>query len=869
MSKIYPMMIKIDKTIKEEIYYVALPKTIKEKWIELEKASKFISLTNFNLNIYTLRNMLNTHLDGIVDVNKVSTNSDDSKWIKSFKEPNMKKILGCFRVWIEEFYINGELANDNKRKNGSDLNVKRLAEELIDLMKEENFENAVKEELVLFEKGKAVNNEAYTLYPLRIINSFMGKEINIKGKKSRLLYSRRNELITDTRDFSYKENYMSFVIKLSVQTIPPYNEAYLNVDLSIRRWAKNISNKENNNMYLPTDKNCYIRVKNDRMQELKGGYNSKLKKLSWDEVDYNCFKQCNLSNTIPEFNEVLKNLNEFNKGEINDILVPFKDDIKWITTKYHAGVFFADREIVFKYIKEHLKNVDNLESKIEAESIRASVGNPVKFCEKFEIDSSLFLNQLNKALDGEKVTIEIYIDSDLIKSLKKEEEDETISIEDIKKDVRDYLNKYFDNDNKYKIIISSEVKILKVLEKTKESKKSNLAGFEKRVEEIEHTLNKVSTPTLAFVFIRNKDYYDWLDKKISIDPKHAIRCGFASTGRLTQFITFENYKSEWEKVQERTADDYDGKEQPSNKINLVLHNGILDGFRQLGVTYDYSGISKLKGNDVIGIHICNYKKTIYNCKIPQFPIIIRYDINNSKIYAYCDLVDKVEVPYWKLNLGLASIGARRDIAEFIKENMSSTSLYRRLDRIINKSEKEKIIFIESNGTSRNFVKGISNSEIEKAKSNIKSGNYELLINDDKKIDLNDSQKISFIRIRHNEEVASYVPDKSKNGNYTQTSGAFKYERVYYAIEGKPPHEAKVYNIDKSKVDSTAALSHRNMIELYPIFISNSDENKEKDVVAVTRKMKQNAIQFDLNQETVLPLPLHLAERAEEYLYTIK
>ncbi len=189
---IYPMMFKIENKIEEDIYYLQLPKIIKDKWIELEKASKFINLSEFNLPINTLRKMLNTHLDGIIDMDKVSTYSNDTKWIKSFKEINLKRILVCFSIWIEEFYIKGGLDNNKKRKNGIDKSVNKLANELISLLKEENFEKCKKTRVILFENGKSVNNEGFTLYPLKIIHDLMGKKININGVNTKLLYSSKN-----------------------------------------------------------------------------------------------------------------------------------------------------------------------------------------------------------------------------------------------------------------------------------------------------------------------------------------------------------------------------------------------------------------------------------------------------------------------------------------------------------------------------------------------------------------------------------------------------------------------------------------------------------------------------------------------------
>ena len=856
---IYPMMFKIDNKIEEDIYYLQLPKIIKEKWIELEKASKFTNWPQFNLPINTFRNMLNTYLDGVVDMSKVSTTSDDSKWLKSFKEINIKRILTCFKIWVEEFYINGGLDNNRKRKNGTDKIVARLASELISLLKEENFDEVQKENLVLFENGKAVNTEGFTLYPLKIIHDLMGRKININGINTKLLYSNKNELITDTRDIRYKDSFISFVIKLSVQTLPPKNEAYLNVDLSIRRWANNI--KEGYSVYLPTDKNCYIRVGNDRMQVLKGGYNYENKKLMWCDIDYRCFKECHLSCKVPELNEVLSNLDKYNNANINDVLVPYKDDISGLMTRYDAGITFSDRDAVFEYISNYLTEndyVNNLVEAIPAKSIKFM--NLKKFKkDNCEIDRKFFLQQLDKAIDNKVLTVEVYIDEDIMQTI-----DTSINIDKLKSEIREYLNKYI-GDSKHKIVFCSEYSIIKKLNKTEQSKKNNLIGFENRINEINNRLNNTKEPTLALVVINDKEYYKKLDKDVLLDPKYAIRCGFAQRGRLTQFITIESYCEEYNRLNNLDKE-VDSKKIESSKINNIINSSILDGFRQLGVVYDYSNNKRLKDKDIVGIHVSNYKKTIYNNSIGQFLIIIRYDVENSKIYSYCDLVDKVEVPYWKLNLGLAALGANKDASNFIKENMSDTSLYRRLDRIVNKSDKETIIIIDSNGTSRSFIKGIANTEIEKANS-AEEDTYKLLIKENQSIELNNSNNISLVRIRHNNEVPSYIPIKSGE-NYLQTSGIYKYEHIFYLIEGRPQHENKVYKSNKTKVDSTQSFSHRNMMELFHMYISNRNEEKELEIASIVRKLKSSSIQFD-SRETTLPLPLHLASKSEEYLYTVK
>ena len=332
-------------------------------------------------------------------------------------------------------------------------------------------------------------------------------------------------------------------------------------------------------------------------------------------------------------------------------------------------------------------------------------------------------------------------------------------------------------------------------------------------------------------------------------------------GRLTQFITFENYSNEVIRIEQLIKNTKAEEIKEKEKINKILQAATLDGFRQLGVVFNYTNRKALKNKDIVGIHITKNKKNIYNKKIKPFPIIIRYDVENSKIYAYCDLVDKVEVSYWKLNLALAKLIADREVETFIKDNLLELSLYKRLDRMIEKNNKELIVIVDSNA--RGFIKGISNIEIaNQYKKNTEE--YNLMIRENKVLNISKKDNISLIRLRHNGEVPSYIPFKNKNNDYNQSSGIYKYDEVYYIIESKPKHEGLGYKQHMSKVDSISSFSHRRMIEVFPIFMSDESEKNKKDTISILRKLKSNSIQFD-SKELILPLPLHLALKSEEYL----
>lgn len=855
---IYPMMIGLDQRIISKVYYVALPREVKDKWIELEQKAKSNYNPLYNLPTITLKTMLCTYMDGVINMKSVKGDSEDSKWIISFKDINIKVLVNCFKIWVNEFYINGVLTKDYKRRNGADERVKTAAEELMQLLTPEKFGKSFEEEVIIFNDGKNVDNEGFQLYPLKIVNSLMGKEIIFRGTRTKLLYSNSNELVTNPHDLCYKGDYYSMVIRLSVQTLPPDNKAYLNVDLSVRRWVSR-SFKTGDKMFFRTDKNCYIRVKEDRLQSIKTEYKKELGGNSWKKIDCECFKESQVESSIPEFLEVMDCPGDYNRGEIGDVLVPYQEGMDGTDTFIKAGVSFDDRIKAFEIIKDEINKLDGITSVIEAKNVDKLVRRTRRSFffkdDKNNIDSSFLLEQIEKALDGEKLTIEIY------------------AAEEIEKAFVFMLTKYFKDDpDKYEIKVCDRRDLSKDLEITPESNADNLIGFEMKKNDIIKELRIVNKPTLALIEINDKEYYANANRKINIDPKAAIRSGFAETGRLTQFITSEEFEAEKNRIENYIKEIENGKSNKhknrSENINRAVFGSVWDGFRQLGVVYDYSSIGRMKGQKVVGIHVCNYKKTHYG-SIAPFPVIVTYDVQSSRMYAYCELVDKVDLPYWRCILGISKLAGDKNIYQREKER-SSNSLYRRLERIINKSDDDVIVIIDADGTSRKLIKGIANSEIDKTEKTRFSQVSKLLVNDDKCIDFSECKnKLYFMRIRHNGEVPTYftMDEGSEKRSYSQSSGIFKYDEVYYSLDNRPMHESKSYDKARSKTTDTASFSHRNLIEIYPMFVTGDESTIEINRtigVSIVDMLRGASIQYT-TQKTVLPLPLHLAEKMEEYI----
>lgn len=71
----------------------------------------------------------------------------------------------------------------------------------------------------------------------------------------------------------------------------------------------------------------------------------------------------------------------------------------------------------------------------------------------------------------------------------------------------------------------------------------------------------------------------------------------------------------------------------------------------------------------------------------------------------------------------------------------------------------------------------------------------------------------------------------------------------------------------SKAIDKASFSHRNAIEIYPMYVLGEEKNHEDNeriAVGIVGMLRGASIQFT-SQKTILPLPLHLAEKMEEYI----
>ena len=133
----------------------------------------------------------------------------------------------------------------------------------------------------------------------------------------------------------------------------------------------------------------------------------------------------------------------------------------------------------------------------------------------------------------------------------------------------------------------------------------------KRIREIERALPRVSGPIGCIILLPGKEAFE---KK---DPKASIRCGFAKTRRLTQFIT------PWDVEKEDGA-----KEKIKSAIaDLCRQFGYIWGLDEKTLEDE----SRLIHTPVIGMHLMTQVKTFYG-KARFLPIFVELYYVTGKIY---------------------------------------------------------------------------------------------------------------------------------------------------------------------------------------------------------------------------------------------
>ena len=365
-------------------------------------------------------------------------------------------------------------------------------------------------------------------------------------------------------------------------------------------------------------------------------------------------------------------------------------------------------------------------------------------------------------------------------------------------------------------------------------------------DEMAATIGKTDVVTACMFVLPGQDQYSK-----GGDPKRVIRNAFAQTGRVVQFITPEE-----------------------NEGYSKIQNAVYDLYRQLGVVIllnPSKELPPLANTPCVGMHLCTQVHGIAN-KARFLPLYVTVNIPEGKTRVYCDAFSKRGVSYREACLEMAKLFWDSNLEQRCVE-ASRVPAKQKLIELKNhfySKEDSVLLVVQSDGTTRAVWSGISDKEI---------GCYDVIesycpteINvgmpkSPYKMSLLDSG-VRIIRIRSNQEVPDYYTDLSKKSTeerlqLTSSSGIFQYGDVYWGIHAKPNDPQYTSSFKASRIDyPKQRFAEKDMIELYPLQLQPGDT--AENWVFYTNALRHIPIQY--NQSLVLPLPLHLAEGLEEYLF---
>ena len=822
-NKIYPLAFSLAPGQSCTFYYLGFPEQWKVVLLDIARKNNPRFKDEHGLPTNTLKKLVESWMEGVIALAPLKKGSMDDRWLTSccpYTEEDMQALCDLIQVWVKGTYVTSTRVSPL---------VKKLASDFCKELRPDAFSSLQSSAAVCltFENG-TVSDEAYQAVPLLAINHLLGKEIILHGQTLRLCYTTKNQLISHPLSDPKSQHQYSFVFDFSVQTTPPQRKALLLCQMSIRRWIPDASKKgrapilkENINAHIKVGENKYCQV------QIARNYNSQ--KATWKEQDKECYNIWGYE-PLPPAEDVLM----ARASHATHILLPYKNGMWGMKeSQIGTGVSVVDKASLHQSIFGLLRDCGMAWEQPEATRVSgrgqrfSRLHNPQEYASSEE-----FRQWVKKCVETDEINFEIYglwqdpVQQELLHQIQTKIEQDfgpntpasCLQIRCICKEVGNLTDAMPDDRKETKI---------------------------RYCEEIADVIGKAEAVTACIFVLPGQDQYP------QGDPKQVLRNAFAKTGRVVQFITPEESEG-YSKIQ----------------------NAVYDLYRQLGVVTLLNPTKKLPPlahTPCIGMHLCTQVHGIAN-KARFLPLYVTVNIPEGKTRVYCDAFSKRGVSYreaclemaelfWDSNLEQRCVDASRVPAK--------QKLIELKNHFYNK-EDSVLLVVQSDGTTRAVWSGISDKEI---------GGYNVIepycpteINvgmpkNPYNISLLDSG-VRIIRIRSNQEVPDYYTDLSEKSTEEQlqlaaSSGIFQYSDVYWGIHAKPNDSQYTRSFKDSRIDHPRQrFAEKDMIELYPLQLQPGD--KAENWVFYTNALRRIPIQY--NQSLVLPLPLHLAEGLEEYLF---
>lgn len=825
-NKIYPLAYTLAPSQSCTLYYLGFPEHWKEALLEIARKNNPRFKDEYGLPTNALKKLVESWMEGVIALAPLKKGSIDDRWLTScspYSEKDIQALCELIKVWVKGTYVT------SFRASPMALLVKKLASDFCKEIKPDAFLPLQSSATVCltFENG-TVSEEAYQAVPLLAINHLLGKEIILHGQALRLCCATKNQLISRPLSDPNSQHQYSFVFDFSVQTTPPQRKALLLCQMSIRRWVPDAL-KKNRAPILKENINAHIKVGEDKYCQVQIAYNYTSKKVDWKEQDKECYNIWGYE-ALPSAEDVMMDPPAY----AAHILLPYKNGMWGMKeSKIGTGVSVVDKASLHQSIFGLLQDNDMVLEQPEATRISRRGQNFSCLYNPQEYSSSEEFRQwVKKCVETGEINFEIYgLWQDPVQ-------------QELLRQIQDKIEQDFGPNTPTSCLqiccICKEVGNL--TDAMPDDRKETKIRY---CDEIEDVIGKADVVTACIFVLPGQDQYP------QGDPKQVLRNAFAKTGRVVQFITPEESEG-YSKIQ----------------------NAVYDLYRQLGVVTLLNPTKKLPPlahTPCIGMHLCTQVHGIAN-KARFLPLYVTVNIPEGKTRVYCDAFSRRGVSYREACLEMAKLFWDSNLEQRCVE-ASRVPAKQKLIELKNhfySKEDSVLLVVQSDGTTRAVWSGISDKEI---------GGYDVIepycpteINvgmpkSPYKMSLLDSG-VRIIRIRSNQEVPDYYTDLSKKSTeerlqLTSSSGIFQYGDVYWGIHAKPNDPQYTSSFKASRIDyPKQRFAEKDMIELYPLQLQPGDT--AENWVFYTNALRHIPIQY--NQSLVLPLPLHLAEGLEEYLF---
>lgn len=360
-------------------------------------------------------------------------------------------------------------------------------------------------------------------------------------------------------------------------------------------------------------------------------------------------------------------------------------------------------------------------------------------------------------------------------------------------------------------------------------KDAPVKAIQDRIEEISNSLDSLSSPCIAYIELHNASGF-----KKELDPKRAIRLGFAQKGRLTQFLT---------PIREN--------EKPASLASR-MKNGVLDALRQLGVLPQLPSVLNLpKSLNYVGIWLIKqFRATAQTKEQLYLPVMVHIDSVTRKISAFAHGFNKwtsyAEALQWLAEGKAHGVKNSSEAAALIKQVLRRDLL-----------DGDTVIFCHAQNL-RQAWSWIQDRHLAQDK---------IAFDQESPRPITEWPNLRLIRVRDSDggETPEWYAVDGESDEQGFSAGLFRMGERVFASTTPKPRQFKRLSLQMSRATpgpmAPKPAWNPSILEVTLAALQPTDDPAAWATLA--HQLRRFVLQYD--EALTLPLVLHLASQMEEYV----